>query len=51
MVNNVPVYDTTKIVDLALASLFGYQDDSLNATLFSGNPLANQKGLVNQKGW
>lgn len=52
LVNAKPLvnsFDTTLLVDIAVESIFNYQEDSASATLISATPLVNAKALVNAK--
>lgn len=43
------IYDTTKIVDLAVASIFNYQLDSSSSPLVNAKPIVNARTIVNAK--
>lgn len=50
-VNRAPgqVSDTTLLVDIAVASIFNYQEDSASTTLANARPLVNSRALVNAR--
>lgn len=47
IVNSVVVYDSVQIVDVAVASIFNYQEDEDSTTLFSAGPQGRGTALVN----
>lgn len=50
LVNSIPSTDTTYVVDIALESIFDYQDYPDSATLANAYPLVNARALVNALG-
>ena len=49
IVNGVTVTDTTKVIDLALQSIFNYQLDSSSSPLVSAKNIVNARTIVNGK--
>ena len=49
IVNGVQLYDTTKVVDLALQSIFNYQLDSSSSPLVNAKNIVNARTIVNAK--
>lgn len=49
IVNGVTVTDTTKVIDLALQSIFNYQLDSSSSPLVSAKNIVNGRTIINGK--